>query len=302
MQDLEAKHIGLCALCLGIKRTCKLLNEPTERVEAFTSLVRYENTPFFAKVANKIKNYIETEGFESTHKVFSLDEQVLKFLNTGKIDDVETRDEEDQSEVKAKSVVLYTKGVQVGKIVALFDLPSAEIVHSWNEWRRYNPDKAESSRQTKKRIISLIETGHSLTSIARSLDMNEDQVRHYIGDMSRKKAYFNREDLRQIALEYVRVKNMSQVTSKYECSKECVISCYENLINHKPINENRVVESDDEADSVTKRRILEDYYITKDIKLTASCAGKTVNLIQSWVKNFENKVFHVFTMQEKTFA
>lgn len=290
---MDPKVIGLCALFLGIERTASIFSETPEKVEAFISLVKHENTPFLCKVRKIIKNIINSLGIEQAKKTFKLEDDILNII--ARCDFNETTEKIAQkSELEQRVVALYGKKIPMKKIIALYDLPNFSLVQSWGSWTRCNSGNGEKYRKRKEEIKLMLDSGSSLEETGYFFGLSEQKLKNELGLTPRTSVFFTRKEILNILDAFCRHKNQSKIINEFGCNLECITSWFENFQNNHALNYNRAVESDDEADSVTKRKAIEDFYLTKSHVHASETLNFEEQTLSRWLAEFEKNTLRIF--------
>jgi len=257
---MDLKEIGICGLLLGVKSASQKLGVAEELVKAYMHVLVTEETTWFEKLKDLISEMVRVLGYKDTSSRLSLSSSALELIT----------------------------GTQTEKVIT----PKAYVATS--DCTDDSSSAESVAEELKKRTQTMYSNKVKPLYISNLYELPSPKVVHSWNKKTKKtpikrqKIWYSKSEFQTALAKTNSLKDIARVSQEMGVSKKLLKAL-------KETTGQRLLESDQEADSYTKFSAIESFYLHQDLEKAVQDSNfHNKDTIRDWVLSFEKTVDGLF--------
>lgn len=188
--------------------------------------------------------------------------------------------------LKEKVYNLYKLNIKNKIIKALYDLPSVIYIKSWLGWST-DCSKSKYHEKICERILNFRKFGVKDKDICQVLHINSSRLKEIVGELSRLAVFYSQNDIQNLFNSPGHLPYAKYIYKIAGVSNNTAKRWVKNAKRNTRFSKGGAFESDKEADSYTKFKSVENYYLNKG---KIEDYEETDIKVLKWVQVFEKSI------------
>ncbi|CAG9320133.1 unnamed protein product [Blepharisma stoltei] len=323
---MEAKYIGLCAMFLGIDVVAHYTGTPKDEVQAFKTLVSYENLSFFDELRTSVLDVVGRVGLQHASEILSIPLKTLALINDSSRYGMSAIKPELSPRSKNLNLIRnerlemkrsLTKKANIKQksyenpVTDLHDIDELKqrvarlynngvnirVIQSLYDLRNggiihcwggweRSPSFYARADELKQQIIAMRAGGIRDDEICKNLKIKKNHLSEIMGEINRRKLIFMKKDIKNVLMEYA-TKRRKDKLAKYHGISKKQINYWLDRCEKKQLD---TVYDLGIMGPIEILNALETYYICEKLDLAAKELGIDENVLERIVQKFEEKM------------